>query len=91
MTDQSSHDNGRVSALVEIANDSMDRLEWAREQSRWRRALCKAIQVDLVTGDGELAKDLVSLTLHLEESHRDGRDDYIRQADQTLSAAGLRY
>jgi hypothetical protein len=52
-----------------IASESLDTMRTSHECLRWLSALGRAIQDDLSTGKGHVAKDLAAVVQYLAEEH----------------------
>jgi len=80
----------KLGTLAQIANVSLDTMEYSRDHLRWLSALGKAIHTDLSTGNGLVAKDLADLIQYLADDHCNDLDDQFSKLNDQLEAIELR-
>jgi hypothetical protein len=90
VTDRAKDDNDRADALARIAETALEEMDCAREHERWMAALFQAIRVDLVKGDGHVAKELAGLGQYLSDRYCNVLDEHVRTTDEQMSALGQR-
>ena len=76
--------------VANIANCAVDDLQVSREYLRWVGALGSAIQADLTTGQGLIAKDLASLVQFLSNDQDNALDSQIQGYEAGLRTNDLR-
>ncbi|MDQ3203377.1 MAG: hypothetical protein M3Q94_14650 [Pseudomonadota bacterium] len=76
--------------ITNVANESLDAMQCSREYLRWLSSLGAAIQTDLTTGKGFIAKDLAGLVQYLADDHCNVLDCQIGEFNEKLNALELR-
>ncbi len=76
--------------VQKIASESLDTMRASHECLRWLSALGRAIQDDLSTGKGHVAKDLAAVVQYLAEEQCSILNAEIGQGATKLKAMALR-
>ncbi|ANC84698.1 MULTISPECIES: hypothetical protein [Pseudomonas] len=76
--------------LSNVANESMDQLECAREHMAWINSLCWSISTLIKSGNQSHAQQLANVASYLAHDYQSILDDEVKRLGDQLAAADLR-
>ena len=76
--------------LSNVANESMDQLECAREHMAWINSLCWSISTLIKSGNQNHAQQLANVASYLASDYQNILDDDVERLGDQLAAADLR-